>query len=133
MPGRNSAGTGRCSGTPLRTPASRPEAERTRRAKAGTQGARDEERAFLAVQRAVRQSARLVQVTKEGTASNTAWPSSVVRSALADDDDHRPLAERAASGDLRLKERRQRLELVRRQAERRRAHDAHWQRMRRAA
>ena len=30
---------------------------------------------------------------------------------LADDDDHRPLAERAASGDLRLKERRQRLEL----------------------
>ena len=119
MPGRNSARYG-LGAAAARLCERRPVVQKQRELverKPARQGARDEERAFLAVQRPVRQSARLVQVDEGGhCVEHCLAEQRRAAPPLADDDDHRPLAERAASGDLRLKERRQRLELVRRQA-----------------
>ena len=55
------------------------------------------------MQRAVRQPARLVQVDEGGhCVEHCLAEQRRAAPPLADDDDHRPLAERAASGDLPL-------------------------------
>ena len=119
MPGRNSARYG-LGAAAARLCERRPVVQKQRELverKPARQGARDEERAFLAVQRAVRQSARLVQVDEGGhCVENRLTEQRRAAPTLADDNDHSALDERAACGDLGLEQRGQRLKLVRRQA-----------------